>query len=490
MKSIFSLFIMCLLTCNNLFAQYQNSRSPQGNKPPRGSQSTNAQKFVRGEFVAKLKEGVQITSGASLVSGRAVKVIKVGKSSFVVIKSNMNLAQLRNSADNSKFEYVEPNYIYTKQGVQTSPNLSLENLNEGYSQNYYNSNRPEYVPADEYFKKLWGLYNSGTRSSSNESPKVAGADIDALSAWKITKGDKKVIVAVIDTGIDYNHPELKGNMWVNTAEANGTPGVDDDNNGVIDDVHGAAFLSGKVTGNPMDDDNHGTHCAGTIAASHNEQGVAGVMANARLMAIKFLSADGSGTLADAVQSIDYATKMGAHIMSNSWGGGGFSKLMEDAIKEANTKGVVFIAAAGNMGSNNDKRPNYPSNYQIENVIAVAAHDINDKLAKFSSYGEKTVHVAAPGVEILSTVASGMYATFSGTSMATPHVSGIVGLMLTKLNAKNRPNLVTVIKNSLIKTAVLAPAYNGKVVSGGRASSAKAINAALNNSRNNRFASRN
>ncbi len=381
---------------------------------------------------------------------------------------------MRNSIDNSDVEYIEPNFIYYTQGFQTSPNFTAQEV----------ANFDGYVPADEFFSKLWGMHNetAGARIQGR------GADIDALEAWKLTTGDKKVVIAIIDTGIDYNHPDIKPNMWTNTAELNGAAGVDDDKNGIVDDIHGAAFVAGIAPGNPMDDHSHGTHCAGTIAAAHNEQGVAGVMANVRLMGVKFLSKAGSGTTADAIKAINYATQMGAHAMSNSWGGGPFSKALEDAIKEANTKGIVFLAAAGNSKSNNDVSPSYPASYAVENVIAIAAHDIKDQLASFSSYGLKSVHVAAPGVDILSTVISGKYATYSGTSMATPHVSGVVGLMLSKMNFANmnaatRIKSVALIKESLVKTATAASAYNGKVISGGRVSSAKAISSVMNVLRN-------
>ena len=176
-------------------------------------------------------------------------------------------------------------------------------------------------------------------------------------------------------------------------------------------------------GDPMDGHSHGTHCAGTIGAVHdNEIGVSGVMADVSIVAIKFLTDRGSGTTANAVKAIQYATKLNVDLMSNSWGGGGFSQALYDAIEEASEAGIVFTAAAGISRSNNDQRPHYPSNYQIPNVISVAAHTAQDTLASFSCYGEKTVHVAAPGHKILSTTKKGGYAVYSGTSMATPHVS--------------------------------------------------------------------
>lgn len=475
--------MLCIFYTSNLFAQFQNQRIPTGSQNSRpGSQpSQNLPKFVKGEYIVKLKDGISAQSLTSTQAAKLSQVIKIGKSNFAVLKSNLSLEQLRNSLDNSNMVYIEPNFIYHTQGFQTSKNFSAEEVATIRRQN---QNFDGYVPSDEFFTKLWGLNNeqASIRTQSR------GADIDALEAWKITTGDKKIVIAVIDTGIDYNNPEIAPNMWVNEAEANGAAGVDDDGNGVIDDIHGAAFVSGKVSGNPMDDNSHGTHCSGTIAGAHNDKGVAGVMANVRLMGVKFLSSSGGGTTADAIKAINYATQMGANVMSNSWGGGQYSKALEEAIKAASAKGIVFVAAAGNSTTDNDKVPSYPASYAVENIIAVAAHDNKDHLASFSSYGLKSVHVAAPGVDILSTVLSGKYATYSGTSMATPHVSGVVGLMLSKmnytaLNSAERVKSLALIKDSLVKTATAAPAYNGKVISGGRVSSAKAITNVMNGLRN-------
>jgi hypothetical protein len=206
--------------------------------------------------------------------------------------------------------------------------------------------------------------------------------------------------------------------------------VDDDNNGVIDDIHGANFaVDGTPTGDPLDDHNHGTHCAGTIAAVHNDIGVAGVMADATLVAVKFLSSGGGGSTDAAMRAIDYATKLKVNVMSNSWGGGGYSQSLFDVIKKASDQGIVFVVAAGNSSTNNDEGDFYPANYKIDSLISVAATNAQDELTSFSNYGAKSVHVAAPGHRILSTVIGNKYAVFSGTSMATPHVAGIVGFEL-------------------------------------------------------------
>jgi subtilisin family serine protease len=323
-----------------------------------------------------------------------------------------------------------------------------------------------FAPRDPEFSKLWGLINTGSnepvRGGMSGAQGVAGADINALQAWEITKGSQQVVIAVIDTGIDHRHPDLAANMWINAGEIPGN-GIDDDGNGFIDDVYGYDFANND--GDPMDGHSHGTHCAGTIGAVHdNGQGVAGVMANVKMMGIKFLTDSGSGSTANAIKSIDYATQMNVDLMSNSWGGGGFSQALMDSIVAAKNAGILFVAAAGNSSTNNDSKPHYPSNYEVDNVISVAAHGHDDQLAKFSCFGKKTVHVAAPGKNILSTVKNGGYDVYSGTSMATPHVSGILGLLLSHEGRSD----VKQVRERLMATSVYSAGYKNKLVSEGRA----------------------
>jgi len=323
-------------------------------------------------------------------------------------------------------EYIEPNWLQF--ALDTTPN-------------------------DSMFAQQWGL------------PKIK-----APLAWDTRKDAPTVIVAIIDTGVDYNHPDLKDNMWKNPKEIPGN-GVDDDANGIVDDIYGANFVSGTGTGNPLDDNKHGTHVAGIIAAmTNNGTGVAGTAWKTQLMAVKFLDAGGSGSTANAIKAIDYATKMGAHVMNNSWGGGGFSQALKDAITAAHTKGVLFAAAAGNGGTDNDVTPSYPASYDVPSVIAVMATDQNDAKASFSQFGKTSVGIAAPGVAVQSTLFNNQYGSLSGTSMATPFVSGAAALV----KAANPTWTGEKIKQHLIDTVDKVPGLNGLNVSNGRLNLANAV----------------
>ncbi len=276
------------------------------------------------------------------------------------------------------------------------------------------------VPSDPQFSSLWGLNNTGQTGGTPD------ADIDAARAWDLTTGSSSTIVAVIDTGVDYNHPDLAANIWTNAGEIPGD-NIDNDGNGFVDDVHGYDFINND--GNPQDDQGHGTHVAGTIGAvANNGLGVAGINWNVQIMPLKFLGADGSGSISDAIRALDYAVQMGAHISNNSYGDAEFSQAFADAIADAGDEGHVFVAAAGNNAGNNDASPFYPASFDATNIISVAATDHNDQLASFSNYGATKVDIAAPGVNILSTSPGNSYQTLSGTSMASPHVAGVVSLV--------------------------------------------------------------
>jgi len=319
-------------------------------------------------------------------------------------------------------------------------------------------------PNDPLFRNLWGLKNTGQTGGT------ANSDIDAVTAWDVTTGSENVIVAVIDTGIDYLHPDLAENIWTNTGEIPDN-GIDDDHNGFIDDIHGYDFVEND--GNAMDEHSHGTHVAGTIGGrGNNGAGVTGINWQCRIMACRFLDEGGSGSIADAIEAINYAVENGAKVLSNSWGGGGYSSAMAAAITNAKNNGVLFVAAAGNDASNTDISPAYPACYVIDNVIAVAATNHSDELASFSNYGQSTVHLAAPGVSILSSVLDGEYSYYSGTSMATPHVSGVAALLL----AQNPAMSLNELKSRLIWTGDPIPSLSTKTITGRRLNAYNALTA--------------
>ncbi len=318
------------------------------------------------------------------------------------------------------------------------------------------------VPNDPRFAELYGLHNTGQTGGTPD------ADIDAVEAWDVSRGSSAVRVGVIDTGIEYTHEDLAANIWVNPFEIAGN-GLDDDSNGFIDDVRGWDFINDD--NNPIDDHFHGTHVAGTIGAvGNNGKGVAGVCWTVTLVPLKFLGSGGSGTISDAVDATYYATRLGCHLTSNSWGGGGYSQAMADALADADLNGVLFVAAAGNSSSNNDLSPHYPSSYGNPNVIAVAALDHNDLMATFSSYGATSVDLGAPGVNTLSCNLNNSYRLASGTSMATPHVSGVCALLKAVSPSLTHAGL----KARLLATVDPLPALSGKCVSGGRVNALRAL----------------
>ena len=328
---------------------------------------------------------------------------------------------------------------------------------------------------DPVFERLWGLHNIG-QFSSGESPStkgVVGVDIDAIKAWDITTGSKKVKVAVIDTGVNYHHTDLEQNIWVNEVEFNGAPGVDDDNNGCVDDVHGCDFVNND--GDPMDDDGHGTHVAGTIGASANNMaGIVGVAWDVTLIPIKFINDQDYGATSDAIRAIDYAIEVGAQILSNSWGDEVESEFLKQAVERSRAAGALVVASAGNESSDNELVHMYPANYALDNVISVAAVDNLGELADFSNYSKTKVHIGAPGVNIMSTYfdpkAPLAYDSQSGTSMACPHVAGTAALML----AKNPKLTYQEIRKAIFDGARPLPGLRDKVMTGGMVNAYEAL----------------
>ncbi|NIR49441.1 S8 family serine peptidase [candidate division KSB1 bacterium] len=379
---------------------------------------------VEGEVLVKFRPTVASAAVSQTLSHVGLSIVQ-RYPELGVLKCSLSEAKIVEQAvaecnADPNIEYAEPNYIYHTMATPNDPRLS----------------------------SLWGMQM-----------------IDAAQAWDIQTGDESVLVGVIDTGINYEHEDLAANMWRNPGESGDgkeNNNVDDDNNGFVDDVFGWDFNNDDS--DPRDDNDHGSHVSGTIGAvGDNGKGVVGVNWDVSLMALKFLGADGSGNTADAIGAIVYATNMGAKVLNNSWGGGGRSQALEDAIRFANDNGVLFIAAAGNAGSNNDNFPSYPASYEVPNVVAVAASTEDDGLASFSNRGLHSVDLAAPGTNVLSTVSNGGYNSFSGTSMATPHVAGASALIMAQYPGRTVSHIKTRILGSVETSDIFADA----VATGGR-----------------------
>ena len=387
-----------------------------------------ARRSIRGFVTDKDFDGID-DRYSMLLDGRLAKLS--------VARNTDIMAAIKQISKNPAVEYAEPNYIVRAIGM----------------------------PDDPDFVSLWGLNNTGQDNGTVD------ADIDALEAWDTTTGSSDVVIGVIDSGVDYNHPDLQANMWVNPNEIPGN-NIDDDGNGFVDDIHGVSTMNDD--GDPMDLNGHGSHVAGTIGASgDNGVGVVGVNWDVSIIGCQFLDEEGSGYTSDGLECVNYMTDLkvnhGVNIVAtnNSWGGGGPTQAMEDAINEGGEAGILFIAAAGNSGVDNDATPSYPASYDTDYVMAVASTDRNDDLSIFrsgsSSYGLTSVDLGAPGSAILSTTTNNTYSVYSGTSMATPHVTGAAALVWS-LN----PELTAVeMKNLLMNTGDAIDSLDGKTVSGKR-----------------------
>ncbi len=393
--------------------------------------------FVPNQVIVKFKDNVSTTDINTLQSNLDAEVLgtipTLGMQLWEMPETEIANVMATYSAD-PNIEYIVPNY--KRELAQTFPD-------------------------DSSFDQLWGLHNTGQTGGTND------ADIDTPEAWDITTGSSNnVVVGVIDTGIDYTHPDLAANIWTNPGEIPDN-GEDDDGNGYVDDVHGYDFSD--LDSDPMDVDGHGSHVAGTIGAvGDNNEGVVGVNWSPQLMAIKIFP---NAFDFNIIQAIEYTANMGVPITNNSWGGGPPSQALEDAIAYAGEAGQLFVAAAGNYSNDNDGFAFYPASYDLENILSVAATDHNDELADFSNYGATTVDLGAPGVDVYSTVPYGDgYDTYSGTSMASPHVVGAASLLLSE-----NPDLDPVqLKNQLMVSADPIPALDGLTVSGGRLNAYQAL----------------
>jgi len=339
-------------------------------------------------------------------------------------------------ADSTLTEYAEPHFIY--EAMRTP---------------------------DDYGDYLWGLHNTGASGG------VVGADMNAFDAWDISTGSG-VIIAVIDTGLDVTHPDIAPNLWTNPGEVPNN-GVDDDNNGYIDDVHGYDFVHDD--GNPDDREGHGTHVAGTAAAKGDDgYGVVGAAFDAKIMGLKFLDRGAGGYSSMAAAAIHYAVNHGADVINASWGGYGQSTAIRNAIAYARSQGVIVVAAAGNEGNDNDGSGLYPASYTLDNIISVAASDRRDRIASFSNFGRNTVDLAAPGVSIVSTVPGADWGYMDGTSMASPMVTGVVALMRSAA-----PNAsIAEIRDALLGSTAPLAAGSDDVATGGRVDAHAALIALL------------
>jgi serine protease len=328
------------------------------------------------------------------------------------------------------------------------------------------------------FQKLHGvLYTTGdqtlTPSKIPNDSSYTGQNwlnaINAPAAWDTATGTGHTIIAVIDTGIDMNHPDLVGNLWLNGYEIPGN-GIDDDGSGIVDDIHGADFTNN--TGNPYDTDGHGTHVAGIIGAvGNNGTGTSGVVWRTRIMPLKFMNADG-GFTSNAVRAMNYAIDRGAKIINNSWGGGNYDPTLATAIRRAQSSGTIVVSSAGNQGANVDTSPFYPASYSTlsDNAVSVAATDGNGNIASYSNFGASTVTIAAPGSNILSTLPNSRYGQMSGTSMAAPVISGALALLWDAHPDWDYKQVIAKLKTSVDTSANL----QGKVQTGGQINLAKLL----------------
>lgn len=421
------------------------------------SEQENKKQFANRRLLVRYKESAAPTKIDSIhfsVGAYVVKSFEVPHNlEMVEISRGISLeAALEFYKEDPNVLYAEPDYEYhaiNQPAPRKPPSRETE--------------VPPGPITDPELSRQWALHNSGQNGGTRD------VDINAPEMWEQLDGDDSVIVAVIDTGVNYKHKDIRDNMWVNELEIPNN-GIDDDHNNKIDDYYG--YNAFAENGDPMDDHGHGTHCAGVIAAQGgNNFGGSGINPKGKIIACKFLSAHGSGTASGAIECLNYIRDLKRRsekpvnivATSNSWGGGPASQSLEDAIREHRDLGIVFVAAAGNDGLDNDEIESYPSDYPMANIISVAATDNKDDLAEFSNHGKRSVHVGAPGVDIWSTTLDNNYESMDGTSMATPHVAGLYAM----ISAAYKDLSYIQRKNLLIAGGVPIPSLEGKTVSGRR-----------------------
>lgn len=414
--------------------------------------AAQAQEHVPNELLVKLKAGLSEEGKARVLSrigGRVAEKIQTktmarfgDKEGILVVRTPLAvfeaISKLKGGAE---VAYAEPNYVYHHAAVSNDT--------------YYTNG------------SLWGMYGDASSPANAYGSQAA----EAWTAGHV--GSAAVVVGIIDEGVMYSHEDLGPNIWKNPRELSGATGVDDDGNGYVDDIYGWDFTGNDNSTYDGNSDDHGTHVAGTIgAAGGNGKGVAGVNWNVKMVAAKFLGRNG-GTTANAIKAVDYITDLKSRhnlnlpATNNSWGGGGFSQGLYDAIARANAANILFVAAAGNETNNNDASPSYPGSYANANIISVAAIAKDGTLAGFSNFGATSVDLGAPGSGIYSTVptkkGTSGYASYSGTSMATPHVTGAAALY-----AATKPGATAaVIKQAILDSAVPTSSLSGKTLTGAR-----------------------
>lgn len=445
-------------------------------KSPTSSQETISQEYVPNEVLVKFKPEAGQQKALAALDALKPRVVNYLGQEIAFTDWNPSLRV--------KSSFLGDPYLVhlrVPEGIGTEKAIAIlkNNPNVEYAEPNYVYRLMETILNDTYFSKLWGLKNIGQIGGK------PGADIKATLAWDIFTGSSDVVVAIIDTGIDYNHTDLAQNIWINTNEIPNN-NIDDDGNGYVDDYHGYDFVNGD--GDPMDDNSHGTHVAGIIGGcGNNGLGIVGVCWNVNLMALKFLNKIGQGDTAQAVSAIDYAISMGAKIINASWGSSAYSDSLLSAIGRAQANGILFIAAAGNAippspPSNNDITPHYPSSYELDNIISVLSTDHQDNISGFSNYGFYSVDLGAPGgsdttqssYNIYSTIPSNKFWYLSGTSMATPFVSGAAALLLGL-----RPEIGWwQAKTIILKQVDIIDALKGKCETSGRLNAFKTLTSSI------------